>query len=186
MVDAYEEDWGYTDPDGAPPCLSQGQGMYNVGDRTLTWYGIWGFRNHAIRLVSWQRDRLGYFQPRQNPLEGQTWVDPDRPDVVLPRCISCPIELKQGSARVYINADGLSEDAQLRVELLDKAFRPIPGFAGGDCVPVNKSGLRQAVRWRGREQIGPFDAAVRVRVAFEGLRLEDCRLYAVYVEAQGQ
>jgi hypothetical protein len=172
-----------SDPAGAPPCLSQGQGMYNVGEETLTWYGIWGLRNHAIRLASWKRDRLGYFQPRQFPVEGQTWIDEDRPEVVLPRCISAPIELKQGGGKIFLNADGLSDNSQLRIELLDKSFKPITGYSGDDCIPLKKPGLREPVRWRGGEQIKASDQPVRVRVNFEGVRLEDCRLYAIYVVA---
>jgi len=186
MIDSYEEDWGFPDPIGAPPCLSQGQGMYNVGDRTVTWYGIWGFRNQAIRVASWTRDRLGYFQPKTDPLEGQRWVDEDRPDVVLPNFISCPMELKHAGARVFVNADRLSDNNYLRVELLDKGFNRIKGFSGEDCVLVRESGLRQAIRWKGQDQLPAFDTPVRVRVNYEGLRLEDSRVYAVYVNANGE
>jgi hypothetical protein len=186
LIDAGEEDWSFDDPSGAPACLSQGQGVHNVGDKTVTWYGIWGFRNPAIRAASWTRDRLGYFQPTRKPIEGQSWIDEDRPDVVLPRCISSPIELKAGAGgKIFVNAEGLFENAQLRIELLDKAFRPIAGYSGEDCTPLRKSGLREAVRWRGGDELKAFDGPVRVRVCFEGVRLEDCKLYALYVAADG-
>src|SRR5262249_14976017 len=120
MVDAYEEDWGPGDPVGAPPCLTQGQGIVNLGDQTMTWYGIWGHRNFAIRAATWKRDRLGYFQPKRDPTEGQRWRQKEsRPEFILPNFISCPIELKQAGGGVYVNADGISENSQLKLALLD-------------------------------------------------------------------
>ena len=184
LVDAYEEDWSFEDPHGAPPCLSQGQGVYNHGDLTMTWYGIWGYRNQAIRAVTWTRDRLGYFQPTQKPLEGQGLNDPDRPDVLPPNFVSCPIDIKNAGARFFVNADNLSPQAELKVELLDKGFKPIAAFSGDDCVPLREGGLRQPVRWRGGDALKAGDRPVRVRVTYQGVRLEDPRVYAVYVTAQ--
>jgi hypothetical protein len=185
MVDAYEEDWGPDDPIGAPPCLTQGQGMVNLGDKTMTWYGIWGHRNFAIRLASWKRDRLGYFQPNKNPNEGQKWRQKEsRPEYIVPNFISCPIELKQPGGAVFLNADGLSENAQLKVALLDKGFQPIAGFSADDCIPVRQSGLRVPVQWRGQDHLPAFDGPVRVQVKYDGARFEDCQVYTVYVDAK--
>ena len=43
--------------------LVQGQGFENVGEETLFWYAPWPEQlSNGVRVASWQRDRLGYFQ----------------------------------------------------------------------------------------------------------------------------
>ena len=37
-----------------------GAGLENVGDQTLYWYSVWS--QGRIRLATWLRDRLGYFE----------------------------------------------------------------------------------------------------------------------------
>jgi hypothetical protein len=51
-------------PLGVWPSLEQGQGMVNLGDQTLFWYGLWrGTEGSGIRLVTWPRDRMGALRP---------------------------------------------------------------------------------------------------------------------------
>ncbi|PYV16722.1 MAG: hypothetical protein DMG07_07215, partial [Acidobacteria bacterium] len=79
-------------PHGIAPALMQGQGMENVGDKTLYWYGTWrAVDRGGVRMCSWDRDRLGMLKPF-------------RPDE--PQAISCPITVAQGRARIYVNASG--------------------------------------------------------------------------------
>jgi len=152
------------------PSVAQGQGMANIGDQTLYWYEAWG--TGQVRLATWERDRLGYYSPfMHNPPDGG-------PPVSL---VSCPMKLAREGGRVFINADGLSDEAELRVELLDREFKPIPGYSGEDCVPIRTSGFRQAVTWRGKENLEAFHHPIRVRVLFGGERPEDVKLYAIYV-----
>jgi hypothetical protein len=80
-----------------------------------------------------------------------------------------------------VNADGLSANNHLRVELLDELLRPIPGYSGEDCIPVVKSGFRTPVAWKGGEVVRRDGQPVRVRVSWAGDR-PDSRLYAIYVE----
>jgi hypothetical protein len=91
------------------------------------------------------------------------------------------MEIGGPGCRVFLNAGGLGEHSQLAVELLGLDFRPLPGYSGGDSVPVTRPGLREPVRWRGRETLDGIQGPVRVRVDWKGLRPEDARLYAVYV-----
>ena len=168
ILPAYEED------DGAEARLTQGQGFENIGDRTVLYYGIWTAQvpdgPTGVRIATWERDRLGYFSPA--------------PEITEAHCISTPIKVSAGS-RVFVNVDGLSAKSRISVELLDEQFRPIPGYSGADCVPLENSGLRQVVAWKGKESLETMDGVVRVRINWMGDRPGDARLYSVYVTPAG-
>jgi hypothetical protein len=150
------------------PALQQGQGMENIGERTLYWYSLWrGTEGSGVRMVSWERDRLGYLSPYGG---------------AGGRVVSTMVKLRGGRGRVSINASGLGDRSRLRVSLLDDGFRPIDGFSGDDAVVVAESGFRTALRWRGGDV--PASEAFHVDVAFDGVRPEDARLHAIYVEAE--
>ncbi|MCX6621334.1 MAG: hypothetical protein NTY38_09675, partial [Acidobacteria bacterium] len=153
---------------GIAPALMQGQGMENFGDRTLYWYSPWrGTENSGVRMVSWQRDRLGLLKPFLPR---------------APRAVSCPIRVARGPARLFVNAGGLGKNSQLRVSLLREGFRPIPGFSDGEGAIVGNSGLRLPVRWGSRDVLP--EGVFRVDIRFEGARPEDAGLYAVYVTGE--
>jgi len=161
------------EPDRAEPRLTQGQGFENIGDRTLFWYGIWTEVNRdgptGVRVATWPRDRLGHFAPS--------------PGIRDAHCISRVISPTRRGARVYLNADGLSADAQLAVEILDERFRAIPGYGARDCLPITAgSGFRLPVAWRGHDSLERVDPTFRVRVNWTGRDSEKSRLFAVYVE----
>ena len=154
-------------PWGVGPALMQGQGMENLGDQTLYWYSLWrGPSGSGVRMVSWERDRLGMLKP----------FDPREA-----RVISCPIQVTTGEANVYVNASGLNEHSRLRVGLMDEGFRLIPGYSGTDAAVVSEDGLRSPVRWKADRSLRPSLGRVRLDVQFEGIRPEDCRLHAIYV-----
>lgn len=163
----------YEESDGAWPRLLQGQGFENIGDRSIFWYGAWRGTPEGpespsgIRVATWPRDRLGYFAPA--------------PKIEEPHCISCPITLERQGALVYINADELGQYSQLRVEILDQQFRPLPGYSADDSFPITESGFRQPALWRDKETLENFDHPIRVKVIWEGIRTEDAHLYAIYV-----
>jgi hypothetical protein len=174
--------------------INAGQAFANVGDQTLFYYGPWygGF----ICVASWPRDRLGYFEmvTKQKP---NVFVQQDTHSLDLkgeappevkyavnftdPHFISCPLQLGDGEVSVAVNVEGLSEQSQLRVELLDEQFRPLPGYSGADCVPLTKAGLRQPVVWRNRKVVESIKRPVRVKVRWGGARPEDTYVYAVYL-----
>jgi hypothetical protein len=154
-------------PRGVGPSLMQGQGMENLGDRTLYWYSLWrGTEGSGVRLVTWPRDRLGSLKP-YHPADAQA--------------ISCTIQVLEGPARVHINASGLGQYTQLRLSLLDEGFHPIPGCSGADAAVITQNGFREPVRWKAADALQPSHGRVRLDVRFEGIRPEDCRLHAVYV-----
>ena len=94
--------------------------------------------------------------------------------------ISAPIDLEGQPGRVSLNVDGLSEHAQITVEILDERFQPVAGYAAEDCAPL-ESGFDQTVTWQGRERI-EADGAIRIRLNCAGIRPEDPQVYAIYVE----
>ncbi len=152
---------------GTGPALTQGQGMCNVGDRTLFWYETW--RDGDVRLAFWPRDRLGYFEAFQTN---------------APHCVTCPMRLDGSAARVCANVDGLSEHTTLTVELSDARFHPLPGYSGDDAVPLRASGLRQPVAWKKTDLVRGIGGPFRLRASIGGLRPEDARLYALYVTSE--
>ena len=172
LIPAYEET-GWTV--GTGPSLMQGQGMYNVGNETLHWYESW--RDGDVRLASWQRDRLGYFQQYEYPRRpdwlpaGQHFID------VEPQCVSCPLE---GESEVAVNVDGLGEHSSLKVEVLDEAFRPVPAYSGDSAAVLREGGLRQPVSWGGADRI-KVEGRYRLQLSCVGVRPEDVKLYAVYL-----
>ena len=154
------------------PALEQGQGFENIGDETLFWYGSWHFRD-GVRIASWERDRLGYFQPfRGSKMES----------VQEAHFISAPIDLEGQPAAVYLNVSGVGAHSHVTLEVLDRQFRPLPGLSGSACIPVAAPGLHQPVRWHERDTIPPAPETVRLRVNVGGLRPEDIRIHALYLE----
>ena len=154
------------------PSLEQGQGFENIGEETLYWYGAWSARD-GVRVASWGRDRLGYFEAcntgKLRSLQDAHFV-------------SAPINLEDKPARVYLNVGGLSEHTQVQAEILTERFEPLPGYSRGMCLAPTSSGFRQPVRWQAGEVVSHRHGRVRLRVYFGGLRPEDARIYAAYLE----
>ena len=80
-----------------------------------------------------------------------------------------------------MNVDGLSEHAKVQVSILDEQLQDVAGYDAASCTEPVRSGLRQQVRWGQREVI-TSETAVRIRVDFGGVRPEDVKLYAVYLQ----
>jgi hypothetical protein len=181
--------------------LTQGQGWANVGDQTLYWYSVWS--QGRIRLATWPRDRFGYFEVPSEirermelpPPRGGLRANGDRLELlkrptpaspwseVSPHFVSYPIRLDGSGYKVFVNADGLSKDNYLNVEISDRQFRVLPGYSSEDSVPITESGFRQPAEWARQKTLGESDQPIRVRVNFVGERPEDIRVYAVYVAA---
>ena len=159
--------------------VTMGQGFANVDDRTCVWYGAWGGGGpHGVRLATWPRDRLGYLEiiPRYDGVHG-TWVPP--------QFVTAPVSITS-AASLFVNADRLSHEACLKVQLCDEALRPIPEYSGADAATLTQSGLRLPIRWRGKTLVDPSVGRFRVRVDFEGYKREreDARFYALYITTE--
>ncbi len=173
IVPAAEDSWSsipFGDTTVHFPALIQGQGFENIGDETLFWYAPWPEHDSdGVRVASWARDRLGYFQSFLGPEQNSHFI-------------SAPLDLEDKPARIYMNVDGLSEYSRVSVEILDEKFKEIPGYIQDACIAPTKSGIRQLVRWKNQEVVEGVERPVRIRVNFEGVRPEDLKLYALYIE----
>jgi hypothetical protein len=157
----------YPYPVGVFPALAQGQGMENVGDRTLYWYSLWRcFEGTGVRLATWERDRLGMLKPFSQD---------------APRAVSCPIRILGGAPRLFLNCAGLGPHTALRVSLLDEGFRPLEGYSGSVSVVISENGFKVPVAWSPGAALPSDRGPVRVEIRFEGVRPEDARLHAAYV-----
>jgi hypothetical protein len=179
IIDTSEEGWTGSNPHGDPPRFAQGQGIVNVGDKTITYYSIWGRGgDNSIRSAYWKRDRLGYYSPTRTPIEGQTWINS-----VNPHFISMPIKISQYGAKVFVNVSGLSDHSQITVEILNERFERLEGYTSSDFIPLKEnSGFRIPIKWKQNDVIITKSELIRIRVNWDGLRLEDARIYAVYIE----
>ncbi|MBI4584326.1 MAG: hypothetical protein HY717_09925 [Planctomycetes bacterium] len=86
-----------------------------------------------------------------------------------------------GSARLWVNAEGLSPESSLRVELLDELERPLPGYSGDASATLQQSGLRVPVSWNGKSQIAGVQQSFKIKVGFEGRLSGAISFYALYV-----
>jgi hypothetical protein len=158
-----------------PPALIQGQGFENIGDKTVFWYGKWPENNSdGVRAATWERDRLGYFKPFQAPR---------MKSLAEAHFISAPIDLEGASANLLLNIDGISKHAGIEAEILDERFRTLSGFEAKNCIPLKSGGLRQQVSWKNQEIIADPSGPVRIKIGFNGLRPEDVRIYALYLQS---
>ncbi len=171
----------YEELEDGPPRLLQGQGFANDGERSFFWYGVWRYeppKTTGVRLATWPRDRFGSYAPT-----GESAARNASDEVESCHCITCPFEVDADrGARVFVNADNCSEHSTLTVEVLDEQLRVLNGFAAEDCDPITEAGFRRPVSWRGGNTLERIDHPLRLKVNWEGLRAEDARLFALYVE----
>ena len=179
IVSAAEDGWGMKRRESLTlnfPALIQGQGFENVGNETLFWYAPWPEEaSDGVRVTSWPRDRLGYF----SPYEGGIWVYGDGSG---PHFVSAPIDLEGAAARLAVNVEGINAHSSITAEIQDQAFRPVPGYDHGASQGPGGPGLAQTITWQNRDVIDGVTGPIRVRVDFGGVRPEDVRLYAAYLD----
>ena len=169
LVDASEVGWQKKDGAVRFPALIQGQGFENIGDETLFWYSPWPEDDSdGVRLAVWPRDRIGHFES----FVGQT----DRAF-----CTSQPIALEGKPAKVALNVEGISDYARARVSVLNERWEAIDDYSAELCTGPTRSGFGEQVSWGRRTEV-VSDSPIRVQVEFDGIRPEDVRLYAVYLE----
>ncbi|MFH1567023.1 MAG: hypothetical protein ABIL09_03420 [Gemmatimonadota bacterium] len=156
-----------------PTILCQGNGILNVGGQTRIYHGRWrnvgqqaadiaAHYRAEVALATLPRDRWGALGLDPGAEAGAT--------------CSAPVALSPRGAAVCVNAEGASA---LRVDLLDAAMRPIPGFEDGR--PEGGDGLEVAVRWDGHTAADLGGHTVRVQVRLRRLGEALPRVYAAYV-----
>lgn len=158
--------------------LMQGQGFENVGDKTYFYYGAadprtWTAGDKPIPargglgLATLPRDRLGDLRVRDYG-EGAS------------EFITTPLTAKDGQ-RIFLNADGLGADATLKLELMTRDERLLPGYSGPDAAVVRTSGFQVPVTWRGQERLYGLPSGFRIKATFEGGKKEAIRFSALYL-----
>jgi hypothetical protein len=156
--------------------LIQGQGFENIGEQTFVYYGAWDPRptggpevsRGGVGIAVLPRDRFGDLVFDSS---GEGPGDYQLPQVTA-ELVTKSVEVKQ--PRFFVNAEGLGENAALRVRLLDHLERPVPG---GEA-RVTRSGFQTPIVWK---IPGKLPDRVRLYVVFEGAKRADIRLSALYL-----
>ena len=164
--------------------LLQAQGFENVGDKTFLFYGAWDPRvwekspqRGGVGIAVLPRDRFA------DLVVDKTTEGPG--DYQMKNTVSsfltAALPMKAGRHRFYVNADGLSDDARLKIELLDNRLSPIPGMSGTSAAVVSDSGFQTPIVWKGKHEISDLPDRVRVKVTFERAANTKIRFSALYV-----
>lgn len=165
--------------------LLQGQGFENIGEQTLIYYGAWDPRHWkgspprgGVGIAMLPRDRFGDLMVDSRTKGPGNYQMPE----IVSEFLTAPIELEgDGPHRFYVNADGLGDDASLRIELLDHAGTPLPELSGDNAATVNESGFQTPILWNRRDSAEGLPDRIRVKVVFEGDKNTDIRFSAMYV-----
>ncbi|MBC7821578.1 MAG: hypothetical protein IAG10_32230, partial [Planctomycetaceae bacterium] len=165
--------------------LLQGQGFENVGDQTLIYYGAWDPRQKeaprgGVGIATLPRDRFGDLVVET---AGKGPGDYQLP-AIQSEFITTAMPLKANTShRFSVNADGLGTEAALKIELLGKDEKPLPGYSGKNAAVVRQSGFQTPIAWRGTNEVRDLPEQIHFRVTFEGKRSTDIRFSALYVSA---
>ncbi len=147
--------------------LLQGHAFVNEGDRTMIWYSHWDtggkLKNMEIGLATLRRDGFAYLSRKVSGSPAHV--------------VTTTFQAGEGN-RVFLNVEGVSEEAPLRVELRDEFDRPVPGFSGEKAGRVTVSGTRVAVEGWGALPVGPMALKLEFPDA------EGVKVYAAYVEGE--
>ncbi len=150
--------------------LLQAHAFANVGEQTYLWYSHWDcdglFRNQDIGLATLRRDGFGFIS-RKNPAAPGQFV-------------TAPFELKRRGGKLFLNADGLSANAPITVELLDESDRPVRGYSGADTATIKGNGTRTEIVWpKSRDSRLPSGRKLAAKVGLPANG--EAKVYALYV-----
>jgi hypothetical protein len=145
--------------------LLQGHAFANVGEKTMMWYSHWDTGGKM------QSMEIGLAQLRRDSFAHLTRMVTNSPA----HLVSAQFTTK-GAARMFLNAEGLSQETPLTVELLDDSARPIPAFSGKNAATISTSGTRRQVNWR---RALPANRPLAVRLKFPDSG--EPKVYAIYV-----
>ena len=166
-------------------CLLQGNSFYNSDTETFIWYSHWDLDNQwdlikakkssprqAIGLLKLPRDRFGYLS---KTIMGEATGAGKKLVYDSGSVLSKQIQLTR-AARLYVNAEGVSDSAPLKIEILNKSDEVIRGYQAN----VTKDLLKGVVSWSAGQQL-PKNQPFRIRVSWPD-GTANPHLYAVYVE----
>lgn len=156
---------------GKPPntILCQGNGILNVGDQTLIYYGRWARPTSSLEdysaevaLATLPRDRWGAL--RLTGGSGSVWTT----TVVLPK----------NAAKMFVNCEGAKG---FEIEVADARFRKLKGFSGK---VEGEQGLDCPVNWQGKSLSEVAGKTVRFRIVMRKGNGHNPRLYALYLRTE--
>ena len=143
--------------------LLQGNAFVNVGEQTMIWYSHWDtggkLKSMEIGLATLRRDGFGYLSRKDETNDAQFATG--------------TFTAGQGG-KVLINADGITPDAPLTVELLDHLDRPVPGY----MATITANGTHQQIAWPQNPAL-PVGRQLAIKVKFPAN--SNARVFALYV-----
>lgn len=164
--------------------LLQAQGFENVGNKTLVYYGAWDPRvweksspRGGVGIATLPRDRFADLVVDKTT-EGPGDYQMQKTDSSF---LTTALPIKAGARRFYVNADGLSESASLKIELLDHKLSPLAGLSGSNAAVVAKSGFQTPIVWNDKHEILGLPDRIRIKVTFEGNSNTRTCFSAIYV-----
>lgn len=166
--------------------LLQAQGFENVGQQTFVYYGTWDPRNWenspprgGVGIAVLPRDRFGDLVVDETVKGAGEYQMP----TIVSELITAAVDLPGDEPhRLYVNADGLGEQATLKVELLGANTVPLPEYSGEYAAVVRQSGFQTPIVFDGRRALEGLPDRVRVKVTFEGEKNTSIRFSAIYVQ----
>jgi hypothetical protein len=166
--------------------LLQGNGFENVNDKTYYWYGGWDTDvtrpdDHSeIGLATLRQDGFGSLSPIQLPESINKYPFFPLNKSAPAAFVTCPIKIN-GTGNIWVNADGFSDEARLRLELVDEMERPISGYSGDRSASSRQSGVRVPVAWKSNDRLVGLQVPFKVKVSFEGKQRLAIKFYALYI-----
>jgi hypothetical protein len=141
--------------------LLQGHAFVNHGDKTMIWYSHWDtsgkLKTMEIGLATLRRDGFGYLSAQEEDNDSEFITD--------------FFELDENET-IHLNVSGISPDAPLTVELLDRRAQPIPEYTA----KVSTNGLRVPVVWA-KPETARGKRALRIRYPVGS----QAHVFAVYI-----
>ncbi len=166
--------------------LLQGQGFENIGDQTFIYYGAWDPRNWqgspprgGVGIATLPRDRFADLVVDHTTRGPGNYQLPETVSEFLTTAIT--VDNHQPHA-FYVNADGLGDNAALRIELLDAHMRPLPDYSGANAAIVRQSGYHTRITWNNQAEVHSLPDRIRLRVTFEGEQHDQIRFSAIYIQ----
>lgn len=163
--------------------LLQGQGFVNVGDKTYIYYGAWDPRSWqkapprgGVGIATLPRDRFADLVVDKTTKGTGNYQMQKTASEFITKSLRI-----NGERKLFVNADGLGDDATLKVELLSHALKPLPAYSGRNAAIVRKSGLQTLMHWNGNHLVGDLPDRIRVKVTFQGKQNTRIHFSAMYV-----
>lgn len=166
--------------------LLQGQGFENVGEQTFIYYGAWDPRawqesppRGGVGIASLPRDRFADLRVDETT-KGKG--DYQMPETVNDFITASVKTNAKGPRRFHLNAEGLSDEAALKIEILNHDTTPLPRFSGANAAIIKTSGFQTPALWNGVAAVTGLPDRVRLKVTFHGKKKTDIRFSAIYMQ----